>query len=62
LIILSKIRVEKKYPLLTEKQADFELFKRAVEIMGRKEHLTTEGVHKIIALRDVMNIGLTSAK
>lgn len=51
-----------KYPLLTQKQADFELFKRAVEIMDRKEHLTLEGAQEIVALRDVMNKGLTSAK
>lgn len=47
-----------KYPLLTQKQADFELFKQAVEIMGRKEHLTLEGVQKIVGLRDIMNKGL----
>lgn len=51
-----------KYPLLTKKQADFELFKRAVEIMKRKEHLTLEGAQKIVGIRDVMNKGLTSAK
>jgi hypothetical protein len=51
-----------KYSLLTKKQADFELFKRAVEIMDRKEHLTLKGAQEIVALRDVMNKGLTSAK
>jgi len=51
-----------KYPLLTQKQADFELFKQAVEIMERKEHLTLEGVQKIVGLRNIMNKGLTSAK
>ena len=51
-----------KYSLLTKKQADFELFKRAVEIMERKEHLTLEGAQKIVGLRDVMNKGLTSIK
>ena len=51
-----------KYPLLTKKQADFELFKRAVEIMDRKEHLTLKGAQEIVALRDVMNKGLTSVK
>ena len=51
-----------KYSLLTKKQADFELFKRAVEIMDRKEHLTLKGAQEIVPLRDVMNKGLTSAK
>lgn len=31
------------YPLITKKRADFELFKRVLELMNRKEHLTLEG-------------------
>ena len=38
-----------KYPLITQKRADFELFKMVVEIMNRKEHLTIEGLNKIVA-------------
>jgi hypothetical protein len=30
----------KKYPLLTQKRADFELFKQIVFMMNNKEHLT----------------------
>lgn len=37
-----------KYPLLTQKRADFELFKQIVELMSCKEHLTMEGLRKII--------------
>lgn len=48
-----------KYPLYTQKQADFKLFKLVVEIMSRKEHLTTEGLHKILSIRASMNKGLT---
>jgi hypothetical protein len=33
-----------KYPLLTEKFADYLLFKRAFEFINRKEHLTIEGL------------------
>jgi hypothetical protein len=32
-----------KYPLITQKLADYLLFKRAFELINRKEHLTTEG-------------------
>jgi len=36
-----------RYPLLTKKQIDFELFKQLAQLMVNKEHLTTEGLHKI---------------
>jgi len=36
-----------KYPLLTQKHADFLLFKLAIELMSNKEHLTIEGLNKI---------------
>ena len=29
-----------KYPLITQKQADYLLFKQAFELINRKEHLT----------------------
>jgi len=32
-----------KYPLITQKRADYLLFKQAVELINRQEHLTTEG-------------------
>lgn len=47
-----------KYPLLTQKQADFELVRRLVELMNHKEHLTTEGLHKILSIRASINKGL----
>jgi hypothetical protein len=43
------------YKLLTQKFADFELFKQIVEIMFRKEHLTEEGLRKIISIRAAIN-------
>nr|UYR51097.1 hypothetical protein [Morchella crassipes] len=46
-----------KYPLLTQKGADLELFKQIVEKMNRKEHLTTEGVQEIVNLKASMNFG-----
>lgn len=48
-----------KYPLLTQKRADFLLFKLAVELISRKEHLTIEGLRKIVAIRASINKGLS---
>jgi len=48
-----------KYPLITQKFADSRLFKQAVELMEQKEHLTSEGLAKIVALKISMNLGLS---
>lgn len=48
-----------KYPLITQKRADFELFKKVLELMDRKEHLTPEGLIKIVSLKASMNHGLS---
>jgi hypothetical protein len=48
-----------KFPLLTQKQADFLLFKSVFELMCFKEHLTNEGLYKIVALKASMNNGLS---
>ena len=48
-----------KYPLITHKRADFELFKQVVDLMNRKEHLTLDGLYKIVSLRAAMNNGLS---
>ena len=48
-----------KCPLITQKRADFELLKQVVEIMNRKEHLTLDGLYKIVSLRAAMNNGLS---
>lgn len=49
-----------KYPLITQKKADFFLFKEIVDLMVGKEHLTTEGLHKILAIKASMNRGLSN--
>jgi hypothetical protein len=49
-----------KYPLLTQKGADLELFKQIVSKMSRNEHLTTEGVQEIVNLKASMNFGVLS--
>lgn len=48
-----------KYPLISQKRADFELFKQVVGIMNKKEHLTIEGLHRILAIRASINLGLS---
>ena len=44
-----------KYPLLTQKRLDFELFKKAVNIINKKEHLTDKGLQEIFNLKSGMN-------
>ena len=48
-----------KYPLITKKRADFELFKRAVDLIYCKEHLTMNGLNKIISIKASMSKGLS---
>jgi len=48
-----------KYPLLTQKAADFLLFKKAVELVNNKAHLTVEGVKEIVNIKASMNLGLS---
>ena len=50
----------KKYPLLTKKREDFELFAQIVTLIEKKEHLTLSGLHEIISLKASMNLGLSS--
>lgn len=47
-----------KYPLITNKLADYILFKQVVGMMLLKEHLTSEGLDKIVAIKAAMNRGL----
>jgi hypothetical protein len=49
-----------KFSLLSQKAADFILFKRIVELMNNKSHLTEEGLQKIINIRASMNFGLSN--
>ena len=48
-----------KYPLLTKKSVDFELFKEIVTLMYNKQHLDTDGLNKVMALKNSLNKGLT---
>ncbi len=48
-----------KYPLISKKQADFILFKQIINLMNHKEHLTLEGLHKILSIKGSLNLGLS---
>jgi hypothetical protein len=47
-----------KYPLITQKRADYLLFKRALDLFNNKEHLTKKGMDKIVAIKASINLGL----
>lgn len=48
-----------KYRLITQKLANYILFKQAFEIISRKDHLTVEGFKKLVAIRASINLGIT---
>jgi hypothetical protein len=50
-----------KYPLKTQKLADYLLFKRAFELVQRKEHYTPTGFCEILSIRAAMNLGLSDS-
>jgi len=47
------------FPLITQKRADFILFKKPFELVKCKKHLTAEGLKEIIAIKASINRGLT---
>lgn len=44
---------------MVKKKADFYLFRKAVEIVNNGEHVTKEGLDKIVAIKASMNWGLS---
>ena len=50
-----------EYPLKTKKLNDYKLFKLAFDIIKNKEHLTKEGLDKLIAIKSLMNKGLSTS-
>jgi len=48
-----------RYPLITQKRADYILFKSVVELMFKGEHLTETGLNKIVSLKASINNGLS---
>lgn len=47
-----------KYPLITKKMEDFILFREAVDIVKKGEHLYSVGLQKIVNIRASINLGL----
>jgi hypothetical protein len=47
------------YPLLTQKQNDFKLFKLIIDLMIQKKHLTKAGINKIVSIKASINLGLS---
>jgi hypothetical protein len=48
-----------KYPLITQKRADYELFKKGFELINQKKHLTSEGLLNLVAIKASLNNGLS---
>lgn len=48
-----------KYPLVTQKLADYLLFRQAVMLMKKKRHLTLEGLKEVLSIRASLNTGLS---
>lgn len=48
-----------KYPLVTQKLADYILFKKIVNLMVNKEHLTLDGLKTILSFKSSLNLGLS---
>ena len=44
-----------KYPLITQKQADYLLFKEAVNLIINKEHLSLTGLLKLVGIKATIN-------
>ena len=48
-----------KYPLCTQKAADFILFNRVIALINSKSHLTNEGLNQIVSIKTSINLGLS---
>ena len=57
--LLPEAQKQGKQMLLTKKRADFILFKEVLELMNTREHLTMEGLAKIVNIKASMNKGLS---
>jgi len=49
----------RKYPLTTQKFADYILFKQILDLFNRKAHLRKKGLQEIVNLRASLNKGLS---
>lgn len=49
-----------KYPLISQKRTDFELFKLVIDMMLNKQHLNLSGLQTIVNIRAAINKGLSA--
>ena len=49
------------YPLITQKKADFILFKQIINKVVKGEHLSAEGLQEIVNIRASINLGLSDS-
>ena len=57
--LISVIKHFDSFPLITQKQADYFLFKQAFNLILKKKHLTLDGINKIVAIKASSNLGLS---
>jgi len=48
-----------KFPLVSNKYGDYSLFKQAYLLLVNQEHLTPEGLRKVISIKASINKGLS---
>jgi hypothetical protein len=49
------------YPLITQKKADFILFKQIIDKVVKGEHLSAKGLQEIVNIRGSINLGLSDS-
>jgi NADH-ubiquinone oxidoreductase chain 2 len=59
--ILKVIRHFDNYPLITQKKADFILFKQIIDKVIEGEHLSAKGLQEIVNIRASINLGLSDS-
>jgi hypothetical protein len=47
------------YPLITQKLADYLLFKKSIDLIEKKLHLTEKGLLLLVGIKSVLNWGLS---
>jgi hypothetical protein len=50
-----------KYRLISQKRADYELFKQSLDLIKNKKHLTVDGFKEILSIKASMNLGLSKS-
>lgn len=48
-----------QYPLITQKKADYLLFKQAINLLNLKVQSDIEGIRQILSIKAAMNLGLS---